>query len=115
MTQAPSNRPLAGSQPAAERRDRKSYLWGAVLALVLTGLAFALVQWQLLARPAALLAIGVLALVQMGVHFFYFLHLGGRRKREDLLLILFSALMLIVMVAGTLWIMGNLGLRMAMP
>lgn len=115
MTQAPSNRSVVRAQTEAERRDRLSYVWGAVLALVLTALAFALVQWPLLARPAALLAIGALALVQMGVHFFYFLHLGGRRKREDLLLILFAALMLIVMVSGTLWIMGNLGLRMAPP
>jgi len=37
------------------------------------------------------------------------------QKREDLQLILFSALLLIIVVGGTVWIMGSLGARMAMP
>lgn len=133
MTQPASDeaRPLTRAQ--AEQHDLRSYLWGLVLALLLTAVPFALVQWPTLAlaltgglpfapapwqsptRGPVLLVVGVLALVQVVVHFRFFLHIGLRRQREDLLLILFSALMLIVMVAGTLWIMGNLSLRMALP
>jgi cytochrome o ubiquinol oxidase operon protein cyoD len=49
------------------------------------------------------------------VHFRFFLHISFREKREDLQLILFSTLVLIIMVGGTVWIMGSLALRMAMP
>jgi cytochrome o ubiquinol oxidase operon protein cyoD len=49
------------------------------------------------------------------VHFRFFLHLGFKDKREDLLLLLFSALLLSIMVAGTIWIMASLSVRMMMP
>jgi hypothetical protein len=48
------------------------------------------------------------------VHFRFFLHIGFRQKREDLQLLLFSALLLIIMVTGTLWIMASLAVRMTM-
>ena len=44
----------------------------------------------------------------------HLLHIGFEKNRDDLLLILFSALLLIIMVAGTIWIMASLALRMAM-
>lgn len=98
-----------------ERREYRSYVWGAGLALLLTLAPFALVQWTTMPRFALLVVIGVLALVQMLVHFRFFLHIGFRQKREDLQLILFSALLLTIMVAGTIWIMASLATRMAMP
>ncbi|WP_218154579.1 hypothetical protein [Nitrosomonas eutropha] len=45
------------------------------------------------------------------VHFRFFLHLGLKRKREDLLSVLFSTSLLIIMVTGTIWIMANLAAR----
>ena len=62
-----------------------------------------------------LIVVGVFALVQMIVHLRFFLHISFRQKREDLQLILFSALLLTIMVMGTIWIMASLALRMAMP
>ncbi len=98
-----------------ERREFRSYVWGVGLALLLTLVPFALVYWHGAARFTLLVVIGALALVQMLVHFRFFLHVGFRQKREDLQLILFSALLLFIMVAGTIWIMANLAARMAMP
>ena len=98
-----------------ERRDFRSYVWGAAGALVLTLVPFALVHWGALARWPLLIVIGIFALIQMLVHFRFFLHIGLRQKREDLQLLLFSALLLIIMVAGTIWIMASLAMRMAMP
>lgn len=100
---------------AAERRDLRSYVWGIALALLLTLVPFALVHWAGVPRFTLLIVIGAFALVQMIVHFRFFLHISFREKREDLQLILFSTLVLIVMVGGTVWIMGSLALRMAMP
>jgi cytochrome o ubiquinol oxidase operon protein cyoD len=51
----------------------------------------------------------------MVVHFRFFLHIGFKEKREDLQLIVFSALLLLIMVAGTIWIMASLAVRMALP
>ncbi|MEO6968922.1 MAG: cytochrome C oxidase subunit IV family protein [Rhodanobacteraceae bacterium] len=98
-----------------ERREFRSYLWGVGLALLLTLVPFALVYWGVMTRAALLIAIGAFALIQMIVHFRFFLHIGFKQKREDLQLILFSALLLIIMVAGTIWIMTSLAVRMAMP
>ncbi|WHZ11160.1 MAG: Cytochrome O ubiquinol oxidase subunit IV [Burkholderiaceae bacterium] len=100
---------------AAERRDLMSYVWGLALALVLTLVPFAMVQWHWAAHTALMVTIGVLALIQVVVHFRFFLHIGLKRKREDLWLILFSASLLIIMVFGTIWIMVNLAARMAIP
>lgn len=107
-----AQQPLADAVQA-QRREFLAYAAGLVLAF--TGAAFALVRWQLLARGPLLTWIGVLALAQVVVHFRCFLHIGLKRKREDLLLILFSTVMLFVMVAGTIWIMADLAPRMAIP
>ncbi len=103
------------AQSRQERRDLLSYVWGVGLALVLTLVPFALVQRHSMARWPLLMLIGAFALVQMIVHFRCFLHISCSQKREDLQLILFSALLLIILVGGTVWIMGSLALRMAIP
>lgn len=103
---------------ASEREEHKeflSYVWGAGLALLLTLVPFALVHWVAVPRFPLLIVIGAFALVQMLVHFRFFLHISFSQKREDLQLILFSALLLIIMVAGTIWIMASLASRMTMP
>lgn len=98
-----------------QAREFRSYVWGLGLALVLTLVPFGLVYSGAAPRSSVLIVIGVLAFVQMIVHFRFFLHIGFRQKREDLQLILFSALLLIIMVAGTIWIMASLAARMSMP
>lgn len=95
-----------------EQREFHSYVWGLCLALLLTLIPFAFVRWGTLPRLELFITIGAFAFVQMIVHFRFFLRIGFQRKREDLQLILFSALLLFIMVAGTIWIMANLATRM---
>jgi cytochrome o ubiquinol oxidase operon protein cyoD len=102
-------------QKREQRQEFWSYIWGISLALILTIVPFAMVYWAIIPRFPLFIEIGAYALVQMFVHFRFFLHIGFRQKREDLQLILFSALLLIIMVGGTLWIMASLATRMSMP
>jgi cytochrome o ubiquinol oxidase operon protein cyoD len=89
---------------------------GYVLALALTAVAFGAVRWPTFSARVTLGLVFGLALVQLIVHFIYFLHISLRRSaRDDLLLILFSALIVILMVSGTVVIMNNLRHRMMEP
>lgn len=115
MTDKSESRDSPATRAAQEREDFRSYAWGMAIALLLTCVPFAMVHWHLMSRRALFITIGVCAFVQIVAHFRFFLHIGWKRQREDLQLILFSALIMAIMVAGTLWIMGSLSVRMAMP
>jgi cytochrome o ubiquinol oxidase operon protein cyoD len=112
MTESAHSGAAPMDQKQDERRDFLSYAWGIGAALSLTLVPFGLVYWAGLPRSKLYIVIGALALLQMIVHFRFFLHFGFKRKREDLQLILFSTLLLVIMVAGTLWIMSSLAVRM---
>lgn len=95
------------------RRERRSYLVGLALAAVLTAVAFGAVAWSGWSRSSLLWVIGTSAVVQVGVHFRYFLHIDlSKSKRDDLQLILFSFLIVLLMAGGTIWILTNLRGRM---
>ena len=102
------------SGPHDSRREEiRSHVTGYALALALTGAAFASVYWRGFIPATTLRIVLGLALVQMVVHFRYFLHISLRRSaRDDLLLILFSTLIVILMVSGTLVVLFNLRERM---
>ncbi len=86
---------------------------GYALALALTGVAFAAVRWPSFAATTTLAIVFGLALVQIVVHFRFFLHISlVKTSRDDLQLVLFSTLIVALMVSGTLVILMNLHQRM---
>ena len=95
------------------RQELKSYGIGFAASLLLTVGAFAAALSDL---PSTwkIIAICVAALLQIVTHMRNFLHLSftGEQSREDLLLVLFSALLLAIMAGGTWYIMSDLGGRM---
>lgn len=106
---------IEAARKVEEHKELRSYIWGLILALALTLVPFGLVRRLALPHYWLLCAIGAFALVQIIVHLHFFLHIGLRQKREILYLILFSTLLLFIMVAGSLWIMASLSVRMALP
>ena len=95
--------------------DLRSYLWGFVFSVVLSVAAFAVMLSGILGREATMVVLGCLGLLQLFVQLRYFLHIDGRREsKEDLYLILFSVLVLLMMVIGTVWVLGDLAGRMGM-
>jgi cytochrome o ubiquinol oxidase operon protein cyoD len=94
-------------------RTARSYLTGLGLALLLTAVPFAVVSFELLNRTQALLAIAAAAVVQVLVHLRYFLHLDLiQTPRENLLALCFAAILIVIMIGGSLWIMFDLHHRM---
>ena len=88
-------------------------LVGFALAVILTAIPFALVYFHALARTPALIVIAGLAVVQILVHLRYFLHLDmAPASRSKLFSLVFAAVLVFLMVGGTVWIMFDLSMRM---
>lgn len=100
-------------RPPDFKKERRAYLIGFSMALCLTLVPFLAVVVPWVSRGAAIWVIAVCAVIQIVAQFRYFLHIDlSRQKREDLQLILFAMLIVIIMMAGTIWIMANLATRM---
>ena len=113
FARVPATEGVQQDQSDDYKRDLRSYIWGISLSFALTVPPFALVYWSVISRFALYIAIGAFALVQIVVHFRFFLHINPpKQKTDDLQLILFSCLILLLMAGGTIWIMANLATRM---
>ena len=92
---------------------RSAYITGLVLAIVLTAIPFAVVAFQLLTVLPALVVVALAAVVQVIVHLRYFLHIDlTHTPRDNLFVLFFAALLIFIMIGGSLWIMFDLHHRM---
>lgn len=92
-----------------------SYVTGFVLSLILTLGSYFAVTLHLLEPLHLMIAISTFAVVQAFVQLFLFLHMGQEKKPHwKLTLFLFMALVLVVIVFGSLWIMNNLNYNLMM-
>ena len=95
------------------RAALRFYVVGFVLAVLLTAVPFGLVATRVLEPAPTLVVIAVLAIAQIAVHLRYFLHVDLRpSSRPELLLLAFAALLIFIMIGGSLWIMFDLHERM---
>lgn len=88
----------------------RDYVTGFVLAVVLTAIPFWLVMNHTFSRPGVTAAvILVFAAVQMIVHMIYFLHMNTRSEGGwSLLALLFTLMLVIIALSGSLWVMYHL-------
>ena len=85
------------------------YTIGLVLAVILTATSFWVANTSLLWGPGVPLGLAVLAIAQMGVHLVFFLHITtGPDNTNNVLALAFGVLIVLLVVAGSLWIMSNL-------
>ena len=90
----------------------KSYVTGFVLSLVLTLLSFFTVSYKIISGWQLMVTISVLATYQALMQLFLFLHLGHEEKpRWNLVLFVFTVLILLTIVLGSLWVMNHLDYR----
>ena len=95
------------------QKTLKSYLLGLGLSLLFTFLAFALVGKHLLPNQYIYITIAILAVCQLIAQVFCFLRLNTSPKgRWNLMPFIFTIVIVLVLVIGSLWIMFNLNYNM---
>ena len=121
MTDARYDRAPGDISISAEAKERTLsdvgiYTIGLALAVILTATSFWVTNTSLLWAPGIPLGLAVLAIAQMGVHLVFFLHITtGPDNTNNVLALAFGVLIVILVVAGSLWIMTNLNDNMMPP
>jgi cytochrome o ubiquinol oxidase operon protein cyoD len=106
---APGDRPVLTTLEGDASSGLLIYTIGLVLAVILTVTSFWVANTTLLWAPGIPLGLAVLAIAQMGVHLVFFLHITtGPDNTNNVLALAFGVLIVILVVAGSLWIMTNL-------
>jgi cytochrome o ubiquinol oxidase operon protein cyoD len=95
----------------------RNYLIGLVLAAGLTVASFWVASGtSLIYMPGVPMALAALAVAQMGVHLAFFLHITtGPDNTNNALALAFGALIVGIVIAGSLWIMYHLNTNMMIP
>ncbi|MCD5993468.1 cytochrome o ubiquinol oxidase subunit IV [Pseudomonas sp. CDFA 602] len=103
-TQSPV-RSSAGSSHGSSR----SYNIGFILSVVLTLIPFGLAIFPVLSRSTTLWLVVISAAIQVVVHLKFFLHLDTAvEQRWNLVALLFSAVIILLLVGLSLWIMSSI-------
>jgi len=106
---APGDRPILADIEEGTWSGVTIYTIGLALAVVLTAASFWVANTSLLWPPGVPLGLAVLAIAQMGVHLVFFLHItSGPDNTNNVLALAFGVLIVIIVAAGSLWIMTNL-------
>ena len=94
--------------------SKRSYLVGFALSAVLTAIPFWLVMSGAIANPGVTSALVILfAVAQILVHTICFLHVNTQAEGGwTLLAYIFTAVILLITIAGSLWIMYHLNSNM---
>lgn len=93
------------SQEAAHGSIR-SYTIGFVFSLVLTAIPVAIVLSGWLTGSAKAIVLMSMGVLQLAVQLFFFMHLREEKKpRYNLISLLLGLVILVVIVAGSMWIM----------
>jgi len=108
---APGDERLDGAEIA---EGVKSYLIGLGLAILLTIMSFFISGTTLVWGPSIPVALVVLAIAQMGVHLVFFLHITtGPDNVNNVMALAFGVLIVLLILAGSLWIMAHMNHNMA--
>ena len=87
----------------------KSYAIGFILSVILTVIPFGLVMYPSLPKAMTLWIILAFAVIQVLVHLVYFLHLDrSQAQRNNVIAFVFAALVIVLLVGLSLWIMFSI-------
>lgn len=95
------------------QKNLRTYVQSFVLCLVMTVLSFGLAEYTPFSKTTIYLLLAVFAIAQMVVQAVCFLGLKADAKgRWNMLPFLFTILIIVFLVGGSLWIMYNLSILM---
>jgi cytochrome o ubiquinol oxidase operon protein cyoD len=101
------------NEHGASHGSVKSYMVGFILSIILTAIPFWMVMDGSASHGTILGVVIVCAIIQVLVHLVYFLHLDSKSEGGwNMVAIVFSALIILIVVVGSLWIMWNLNYNM---
>ena len=94
----------------------RPYVVGFLLSLATTLAAYIVVTQKTYSRQGIIAAIAVLAITQFAVQMMFFMHLGQEKSpRWKFMTLIFMAGVVLIIVVGSLWIMGHLDSNMMSP
>ena len=103
----------ATSHGGASHGSLKSYAIGFILSVILTVIPFAMVMTDTASHSLILGTVVASAIIQIVVHLVFFLHMNtSSEERWNLVALLFTAVIIFIVVVGSLRIMYNLNLNM---
>ncbi len=103
-----------GHDDHADHGSLKTYAIGFLLSVILTAIPFWLVMGKVFDKSSTtaivLLAFGA---VQIVVHMVYFLHMNTKAEGGwSMLALIFTVVLVVIMLAGSLWVMYHLNHNM---
>jgi cytochrome o ubiquinol oxidase operon protein cyoD len=103
-----------GHDDHANHGSLKDYALGFVLSVILTAIPFWLVMDNVINKPShAAIVLLVFAAVQIVVHMIYFLHMNTKSEGGwNMLALIFTALLVVIVLAGSIWVMYHLNHNM---
>ncbi|KRB67923.1 cytochrome o ubiquinol oxidase subunit IV [Noviherbaspirillum sp. Root189] len=103
-----------GHEDHADHGSVKTYVIGFLLSVILTAIPFWLVMGEVFEKSSttALVILGFAA-VQIVVHMVYFLHMNTRSEGGwNMLALVFTLVLVIILLSGSLWVMYHLNHNM---
>ena len=87
----------------------KTYAIGFILSVILTIIPFGLVMYPTLPKATTLAIVLLFAVIQVVVHLYYFLHLDrSQAQRNNVIAFVFTAIVILLLVGLSLWIMFSI-------
>ena len=91
----------------------KSYIIGFILSIILTLIPYYLVVNHMFSIPVTYITVLFFAVLQLIVQMVFFLHLSSESGTKwNLMAFIFTLIIFIILVVGSLWIMANLDYNM---
>ena len=104
--------------PTKEKKHSSvfSYAAGFLLSIILTLIPYFAVAEKWATGGLLVMSIVAIAVVQLLVQVFFFLHLGrGNDARWNIMAAVFTIVVVFIVVIGSLWVMNNLNYNMMSP
>ncbi|MCF7362386.1 cytochrome o ubiquinol oxidase subunit IV [Vibrio sp. A1-b2] len=95
---------------------KSDYVKGFIASLILTIIPFYFVATQSLPKDITYAILFGCALIQVIVHFIYFLHMEIKTDegKWNFVSLMFTVLVVLILIVGSIWIMWNLNVNMSM-